>query len=177
MKYYKFTLTFGGEFGNFTCGWESDTRGVFMTIRSLAIASLAIFAAACSSTRIPTAEVATHKDTSRNIPKIDNMIVDLKKSYISQCYEPILAKNPPENQCQTELFQMLERRYHLNYNQQNIDQASNDLFFRDVDSRLRKMVRTDPEVRSAVRSGALRNADEMLSYYKEKYAFDTRSQN
>ena len=114
---------------------------------------------------------------SRNIPKIDNMIVDLKKSYISQCYEPILAKNPPENQCQTELFQMLERRYHLNYNQQNIDQASNDLFFRDVDSRLRKMVRTDPEVRSAVRSGAFRNADEMLSYYKEKYAFDTRSQN
>ncbi len=146
-----------------------------MTIRSLAIAGFAIILAACSSTRMPTAQVATHDDSSRNIPKIDNMIVDLKKSYISQCYEPILEKNPPENQCQTELFQMLERRYHMNYNQHQIDQASNDLFFRDVDSRLRKMVRTDPEVRNAVRQGAFRNADEMLSYYKEKYAFDTQA--
>ena len=88
-----------------------------MTIRFLAIAGFAMILAACSSTRMPTAKVATHHDSSRNIPKIDNMIVDLKKSYISQCYEPILEKNPPENQCQTELFQMLERRYHMNYNQ------------------------------------------------------------
>lgn len=143
-----------------------------MLIRFLAIASAAIFFTACSST-LPKAEIASHDDSARNIPKIDEMIVTLKKSYISQCYAPILKKNPPENQCQTELFQMLERRYHMNYSQRNIDQASNDLFFRDVDTRLRKMARTDPEIRTAIRRGAFHSADEMLGYYKEKYAFES----
>ena len=141
-----------------------------MFTRLVVSVGFATFLAACSAT-LPKAELATHEDSSRNIPQIDNMIVSLKKSYISQCYAPILDKNTPENQCQTELFQMLERRYHMNYSQKNIDQASNELFFRDVDARLRKMVRTDPEVRRAVREGTFRNADDMLSYYREKYAF------
>ncbi len=143
-----------------------------MMCRRLAFLFAVALLAACSST-LPKAEMASHSDSSRNIPKIDRMIVDLKKSYISQCYAPVLEKNPPENQCQTELFQMLERRYHMNYSQKQIDQASNDLFFRDVDSRLRKLVRTDPEVRNAVRHGSFHNADEMLSYYREKYAFES----
>ncbi|MFA6622999.1 MAG: hypothetical protein WCS54_02705, partial [Fibrobacteraceae bacterium] len=74
---------------------------------------------------------------------------------------------------QTELFQLLERRYHMNYDQNQVNMASDELFFRDVDTRLRKMVRTDPEVREAVRNGAFRNADDMLAYYKDKYAFET----
>lgn len=146
-----------------------------MVFRFFAVISMAVLVSSCSSTRIPKAEVASHDDSSRNIPRIDNMIVNLKRSYISQCYVPIVRKNPPENQCQTELFQMLERRYHIDYNQHQVDMASNDLFFRDVDTRLRKMVRTDPEVRAAVRNGAFHNADEMLSYYKDKYAFDSQN--
>ncbi len=145
-----------------------------MLCRRMAFFFFALFFVACSSS-LPKAELASHSDSSRNIPKIDQMIVELKKSYISQCYEPVLKKDPPENQCQTELFQMLERRYHMNYSQRQIDQASNDLFFRDVDTRLRKMVRTDPEVRSAVRRGAFHNADEMFSYYREKYAFESQA--
>lgn len=151
-------------------------KEIFMFARFLAIASVVLLASACSST-LPKAEIASHEDSSRNIPKIDHMIVDLKRSYISQCYSPILKKNPPENQCQTELFQMLERRYHLNYSQHQIDLASNDLFFRDVDTRLRKMVRIDPEIRRAIRQGAFRSADEMLSYYRTKYAFNTQARN
>jgi hypothetical protein len=137
-------------------------------------AGLALLLVGCSSVNMPKAELAEH-DAERNIPPIDQMIVSLKKSYISQCYGPIVHRDPPENQCQTELFQMLERRYNLNYNQTHVDMASNDLFFRDVDSRLRKMVRTDPEVRDAVRNGAFRNADEMLAYYKDKYAFNSKN--
>lgn len=151
-------------------------KEIFMFARFLAIASVVLLVSACSST-LPKAEIASHEDSTRNIPKIDHMIVDLKRSYISQCYSPILKKNPPENQCQTELFQMLERRYHLNYSQHQIDLASNDLFFRDVDTRLRKMVRTDPEIRRAIRQGAFRSADEMLSYYRTKYSFNTQARN
>ena len=161
------------ELGNFSAGW-ANYIGVFMLGRWIAVIGFAAIFVACSSS-LPKAELATHSDSSRNIPKIDNMIVSMKQSYISQCYEPILKRNPPDNQCQTDLFQMLERRYHLNYSQHNIDQASNELFFRDIDSRLRKLVRTDPEVRSAVKRGAFRNADDMLSYYREKYAFESQS--
>lgn len=138
------------------------------------IVAIGVFAllSSCASEQMPKAELASH-DSGHNIPSIDNMIVNLKKSYISQCYAPILRRDPPENQCQTELFQLLERRYHIDYNQNQVNMASDELFFRDVDTRIRKMVRTDPEVREAVRNGAFRNADDMLAYYKDKYAFET----
>jgi len=145
-----------------------------MISRFLLLTGLVAFCVGCSSVDMPKVEIAEH-DADRNIPSIDEMIVTLKKSYLSQCYGPIVRKEPPENQCQTELFQMLERRYHLDYNHTHVDMASNDLFFRDVDSRLRKMVRTDPEVRETVRNGAFRNADEMLAYYRDKYAFNSKN--
>jgi hypothetical protein len=69
---------------------------------------------------------------------------------------------------------MLERRYHLDFNQNHVAMASNDLFFKDIDVEIRKMMRTDPEVREALRSGAFTSSDEMISYYKEKYKFDTQ---
>ena len=71
-------------------------KEIFMFARFLAIASIVLLASACSST-LPKAEIASHEDSSRNIPKIDHMIVDLKRSYISQCYSPILKKNPPDS--------------------------------------------------------------------------------
>lgn len=125
--------------------------------------------AACST--IPKAKVVSH-DADRDIPAIDHMIVSLKNSYIDRCYKPVVKKNPPENHCQTELFQMLERRYHRDYNQKHVDMASDDLFFRDVNANLRKMIRTDPTVKNAIRNASFRSEEEVLSYYKEKYAFN-----
>ena len=141
------------------------------------IASIMIVAAmlvGCSNIKTPKAKLASH-DSNRDIPSIDHMIVSMKKDYIQNCYLPVAHREPPENACQTELFQMLERRYHTNYNQSHVDMASNDLFFKDVAKEINKMVRTDPEVREAIRSGAFRSADEMLSYYKEAYKFYTEN--
>lgn len=126
----------------------------------------------CSSVCMPKARVVEH-DAERRIPAIDDMIVEMKQDYINKCYAPVMKRNPPENSCQTELFQMLERRYHIDYNQNQLNMASNDLFFRDVEVQLKKMVRTDPDVRNAVKTGAFTSADEMLSYYKDKYAFES----
>ena len=140
------------------------------------IASLTIAAAlvtGCSGVKTPKAELADH-DSDHNIPAIDNMIVEMKQAYIQKCYLPIANRKPPENACQSELFQTLERRYHLDFNQNHVAMASNDLFFKDIDVEIRKMMRTDPEVREALRSGAFTSSDEMISYYKEKYKFDTQ---
>ena len=140
------------------------------------VASLLISAAllaGCSGIKTPTADLASH-DSRHDIPAIDQMIVDMKQDYIQACYMPIAKREPPINACQTELFQMLERRYHHDYSQRHVDMASNDLFFKDIDAELRKMLRSDPEIRQAARNGGFKNVGEMLAYYKDKYKFDTQ---
>ena len=145
-----------------------------MKFRVLALATItAALLTGCSGVVTPKAELASH-DSDHNIPAIDEMIISYKQDYINKCYMPIVKKHPPENQCQSELFQMLERSYHLDYNQNHVAMASNDLFFKDIDAEIRKMMRTDPEVRDALRNGAFSSSDEMITYYKDKYKFDTQ---
>ncbi|WP_295685029.1 hypothetical protein [uncultured Fibrobacter sp.] len=127
----------------------------------------------CASVKKPSVEIANH-DSDHNIPAIDQMIVEMKQAYIEKCYLPVAHRKPPENACQSELFQTLERRYHLDFNQNHVAMASNDLFFKDIDAELRKMLRSDPEIRQAARNGGFKNVGEMLAYYKDKYKFDTQ---
>ena len=140
-------------------------------LATLAIAATILMG--CSSVQKPTVEVANH-DSDHNIPAIDQMIVEMKQAYIEKCYLPVAHRKPPENACQSELFQTLERRYHLDFNQNHVAMASNDLFFKDIDVELRKMLRSDPEIRQAARNGGFKNVGEMLAYYKDKYKFDTQ---
>jgi hypothetical protein len=138
------------------------------------VASLLISAAllaGCSGIKTPSANLASH-DSRHDIPAIDQMIVDMKQDYIQACYMPIAKREPPINACQTELFQMLERRYHHNYTQRHVDMASNDLFFKDVNTRISDLVRKDREVGNAARR-AFNSTDEMMAYYREAYKFET----
>ena len=142
-----------------------------MKFRVLALATLAAaLLSGCSGVVTPTVQVASH-DSDHNIPAIDEMIISMKKEYIQKCYMPVAKREPPENACQTELFQLLERRYHADYSQDHVDMASNDLFFKDIDAEINKMVRSDPEVRAALRNGAFQSINEMKTYYKSKYMF------
>ena len=127
--------------------------------------------AGCSGIKTPTADLASH-DSRHDIPAIDQMIVDMKQDYIQACYMPIAKREPPINACQTELFQMLERRYHHDYSQRHVDMASNDLFFKDVNTRISDLVRKDREVGNAARR-AFNSTDEMMAYYREAYKFET----
>ena len=49
--------------------------------------------------------------------------------------------------------------------------ASDDLFFKDINTKLRQMMRSEPAVREAIRNGAFSSAEDMLAYYKNKYSF------
>ncbi len=138
------------------------------------VASLLLVAAmlaGCSGIKTPTASLASH-DARHDIPAIDQMIVDMKQDYIQACYLPVAKREPPVNACQTELFQMLERRYHMNYTQDHVDMASNDLFFKDVNTKITDLVRKDRQVGNAARR-AFGSTDEMMAYYKEAYKFQT----
>ncbi len=145
-----------------------------MKFSVLAFATMtATLLAGCSGIVTPKSEMASH-EPGKNIPAIDNMIVSLKQEYIDKCYMPVVKRKPPENACQTELFQMLERRYHLNFNQNHVAMASNTLMFKDIDTKIMEMSRQDPAVRDAIRSGAFSSQSEMLAYYREKYQFETQ---
>jgi hypothetical protein len=126
--------------------------------------------ASCASNDLPVIVLAEHPD-GRGVPAIDDVIVEMKNEYVQDCYGPVVLREIPETRCQTELFQLLERRYRLNYKKVHVDMASDDLFFRDVDSRIRVMVRTDPDVRQRVKA-QFRSQEELLSYYKALYGFN-----
>ncbi|SHK60710.1 MULTISPECIES: hypothetical protein [unclassified Fibrobacter] len=138
---------------------------------SLAIA-VALFTG-CSSVVTPKAELAYHHDSVHNIPAIDSLIVSMKQDYIKQCYMPVASHMPPENSCQSDLFQMVERRYHMEYNQNHVAAASNELFFKDVVPEIQKKVKREPALRDPLRK-AFNNNEEMLAYYKDKYKFNTQ---
>lgn len=125
--------------------------------------------ASCSS-NLPKATYVHHPD-GRGVQAIDDVVVEMKEQFIHDCYAPVLEREVPDTRCQTELFQLLERRYHMNYKKVHVDMASDDLFFRDVDQRIRVMVRTDPEVRQLVKAN-FRSQEELLQYYKSLYGFN-----
>ncbi|MCF0225095.1 MAG: hypothetical protein HUK20_12570 [Fibrobacter sp.] len=145
-----------------------------MKFSVLAIATItATLLTGCSSVVKPTVEVANH-EPGKYIPAIDEMIVSLKQEYIDKCYMPVVKHRPPENECQSELFQMVERQYHLDYNQNHVAMASNKLMFKDIDNKIIEMSRQDPDVRNAIRNGAFTSQSDMLTYYREKYQFNTQ---
>ncbi|SHK47054.1 hypothetical protein [Fibrobacter sp. UWEL] len=129
--------------------------------------------AGCSGIKTPKAQLASH-DMDHNIPAIDDLIVTMKQDYINKCYMPVAKRRPPENQCQSELFQMLERNYRLEYQQVHVDRAANELFFKDVAREITILSKKDPDVRNAIRNGGFRSNDEMLAYYKDAYKFETK---
>ena len=136
------------------------------------IIAVALFTG-CSSVVTPKAELAYHHDSVHNIPAIDSLIVSMKQDYIKQCYMPVASHMPPENSCQSDLFQMVERRYHMDFNQNHVAAASNELFFKDVVPEINKKVKREPALRDPLRR-AFSNSNEMLAYYKDKYKFNTQ---
>ncbi|MCL2100826.1 MAG: hypothetical protein FWH22_03850 [Fibromonadales bacterium] len=138
--------------------------------------ALLIFAAfllSCSSVEKRQAVRADH-ESNMNIPAIDDFIVTMKKEYIERCYMPVMKRIPSNapRPCETQLFQMLERRYSMNYTQEHVDMAADELFFTDLEVRLRKKIKDEPSLRRSV-SKRFKNMDEIIAYYKPRYTFKT----
>jgi hypothetical protein len=120
--------------------------------------------------------VRADHDTGRGVSAVDDMIIPLQKEYIERCYMPVLkreASNSPRP-CVTALFQLLERRYSMNYTQEHVDMAADELFFADFKDRLGKKMREDKTLRKSV-GKKFRSMDEVIDYYKSKYTFRKNS--
>lgn len=126
----------------------------------------------CSGIVTPKAEFASHAP-DHDIPLIDSLIVEMKQEYINKCYMPVAKRKPTGTPCQSDLLQMLDRRYHLNYNQNHVAMAANTILFKDIDAKIEEMSRGNAQVKAAIRNSAFTSISDMQSYYKEKYQFDT----
>ncbi|GHV16621.1 hypothetical protein AGMMS49938_16790 [Fibrobacterales bacterium] len=144
-------------------------------MRFLLIILLALLASSCSSYEKREAVRADH-DIDMNIPTIDDIIVARKKEYISKCYEPVLYREASNNpkKCQTELQQLLERRWTSDFTQVQADMAADELFFTDVRDYLDKQFKKDRRLGNAV-SKRFSSMDEIMEYYKPKYSFRANS--
>lgn len=136
----------------------------------LALTIASVLLVSCAGNKYPKAIYVQHED-DKGIPAIDEAIVEMKKEFIQYCYKPIVDNEVPETKCQTELFQLLERRYRLSFKQEHVDMASDELFFRDVSDKIRSLVRTDPEVRQLAKAN-FSSQEELLNYYKSLYGFN-----
>jgi uncharacterized protein YceK len=130
-----------------------------------------IFLLGCSSVEKREAVRASH-DENMNIPAIDDMIVAWKKEYIEFCYMPVLKRiaSSSPRPCETQLFQMLERRYSMNYTQEHVDMAADDLFFAGIKDKLLGKIKADESLRKKIRR-KFKTMDDIIAYYKPKYTF------
>ena len=131
----------------------------------------------CSSVEKREALRADH-DTDMNVPAIDDFIISLKKEYIERCYMPVLKRIPSNapRPCENDLLQLLERRYSMDYTQEHVDMAADELFLSDIKDRLQKKIKTEPNLRNAVRK-RFKNMDDIIGYYKPKYTFRKTEKN
>ncbi|MDR0517911.1 MAG: hypothetical protein LBH25_12785 [Fibromonadaceae bacterium] len=146
-----------------------------MSIAKLFLCFAVFIATSCSSVEKREAVKADH-DMDMKIPAIDDMIVTHKREYIERCYMPVLKRIPSNSPrpCETALQQALDRRYSMNFTQEQVDITADELFFKDMRERLSKKMRAEPNLRRAV-SKRFSNMDGVMAYYQPRYTFKKTS--
>jgi len=131
----------------------------------------AILLVSCGGVEKRDVSLAEHEKNMR-IPAIDSMIVNDKKEYIERCYMPVLKKIASESPrpCETQLQQLLERRYYANYTQEHVDMAADEIFFKDIRDKIQTKIKTDVKLRKALNK-RFKDMNEVIDYYKSKYTF------
>jgi len=142
-----------------------------MLLIRLFLCLVPVVIASCSSVEKREAVRAEHSNRM-NIPEIDDLIINHKKQYIDLCYMPVMkriASNSPRP-CETKLFQTLERRYSMNYTQEQVDMAADELFFEDMHRELLTRINKDTKLKRTVRK-KFKDMNDLMAYYKPRYSF------
>jgi hypothetical protein len=110
----------------------------------------------------------------KSIPEINRLVSQLKTEYIKDCYQRLADKKPPLNACESQLFDMAERRGKRNYTLFDLDNIANEVFFTDyIRSDLNSLVRTNRQVGAQVKS-KFSDQKDLLEYYRKLYSFHAR---
>jgi hypothetical protein len=126
---------------------------------------LSAFLSACSS------GVPRGYDPVKGILPIDELVADEKQVYWDNCYSVFVEAGVPENECQSNLFNIIDRRHGVSFNQIQLANVADEYFFQNiVNKKIHRLIRADSEVRDQVRL-KFKSMDELMSYYQQQYSF------
>ena len=107
----------------------------------------------------------------RVIPQIDELVVELKEEYLAECFNPIKDGEMPLTECQTDLFNVMERRHGLRFSNRQLNRVGEEIFFnRYIDERLSGLLKGDKQVRKKVKK-RFKNKEHLIKYYRKIYRF------
>jgi hypothetical protein len=136
---------------------------------SLIVLSLVciLIISSCSSSKV---ERVYHPD-GRGITELDQLVVDSKNAFLSDCYELVAKRDIPSTECQVSFFELMDRRYGSQYNRIQVNRAADDYFFNThIKVDLNRLIQTNPRVRRQVKK-KFKSRDGLIGYYRKAYSF------
>ena len=111
-----------------------------------------------------------HND-GRGIIEIDNLVVDKKNTFLTECYELVAKREIPETECQVSFFELMDRRYGSHYNRIQVNRGADDYFFNTyIKPEVNRLVQTNPLVRREVKKN-FSSRSSLIGYYRKAYSF------
>ena len=89
----------------------------------------------------------------------------MKSNYSIKCVKPIIEQNFGVSNCSSRLFQIVERRYGLNYKPVDLNREAYTLFEPVVISKLKYLLKKEPDLKSQIMKN-FDNPGQLLSALK-----------
>lgn len=103
--------------------------------------------------------------------KIDKLVSKEKEAYFEECYKIFLDAGVPENECQSNLFNILDRRHGVRFNKKQLANVADEYFFTSlVYKKIHRLIRSDSKVRLEVRN-KFKSMKDLTDYYQTQYSF------
>lgn len=83
--------------------------------------------------------------------KVDQFYKKMKSNYSMKCVKPIIDQNFGVSNCSSRLFQIVERRYGLNYRPVDLNREAYTLFEPVVKSNLKDLLRKEPNLKRQIK--------------------------
>lgn len=124
-----------------------------------------IFLIGCSST------IPKGYDPDRGILEIDRLVSQERQLFWDNCYAIFVEAGVPENECQSNLFNIIDRRHGVSFNKIQLANVADEYFFNSfMEKKIHRLIRSNPEVRSQVRV-KFKSMSDLTNYYKTQYSF------
>ena len=148
--------------------FDSYVTNIACMIKKCALTLFLILFVNCSNKK--TIKIIDHP-SGKGIVSIDQMIVEMKKEYLLQCYQIVLEHNAPENRCGNNLMEVVLRRFGTSYTEKNLAFVADDIFFTNyISKRLNNLIKTNKSIRKRVRQNFSSRKD-LVRFYSKAYSF------
>lgn len=130
------------------------------------IISLLLWLFACSDKP----SLSNYPDAKPKIQEIESLIEKMKIGYQKYCMQPILMRKVPEKGCAYRLFEAIDRRFGMSYQDLHVINQGNIFFFEEVERQVMQKLLKKPKLAQKTRN-LFPGKKALLAYYRKIYAF------